>query len=317
MHLITPTPEQGLLGLRALVTVATLDGHVSPEEHSVLEAARSFSRAECDLGTLQPIEPDALAAALPEDQRLRWQLCAALTLMSMIDNPPSREESALVEAFARALEVESDVVGTLHKLAHERLWLARVDIYRRFWAREQVLAKIERDGWSGLVETVHALRRTRDDPELTRRYRALGEYPEGTLGRGYFDFITSNQFSFPGELGHGPEFIAQHDLAHVLGGYGADSREEAAIAFFSAGFRREDPMTFVLLALFQLHLGIATMPGQPVDTGAIDMRVCLEALRRGAAMNIDLSGKWDYWAELDKPLAQLREQYNIPPRTQF
>lgn len=317
MELLTPTPEQGLLGLRALSTLATVDGPINPEEHAVLVAARDFTGAECDLTSLASIEPAELAERFPADPQLRWQLSSALTLMSMADREPSREESALVEAFAAALGVQNDAIATLHKLTHDHLWLARIDIYRRFWGREHLIAKLERERWSGLVETLRALRRKHENPELTRRYRGLGELPEGTLGRGYFDFISGCEFSFPGELGHGPELIVQHDLAHVLGGYGADSREETAIAFFSAGFRRENPMTFVLLTLFQLHLGVATMPGQPVDTGALDMRICMEALRRGAAMNVDLSGQWDYWAVIDRPIVQLREEYNISPRTEY
>jgi hypothetical protein len=317
MQLVSPTPEQGRLGLRALWTVATVDGPPGPEERSVLVAARNFSAADCELDDLSSIEPAELARSFPADPQLRWQLTSALALMSMADREPTREESALVEAFARALGVTNDMVDTLRKLTYEHLWLARLDIYRRFWGREHLLAKIEHEGWRGLVETVRALRRRQENPELTARYRALAAQPEGTLGRGYFDFISAQGFSFPGELGHGPELIVQHDLAHVLGGYGADSREETAIAFFSAGFRRKDPMTFVLLTLFQLHLGIATMPGQPVDTGALDMRICMEALRRGAAMSFDLSGPWDYWADMDRPIVQLREAYGIMPRTEY
>lgn len=316
MKLVMPSAENARAGLRALYTVATLDGPLNPEERGVLDAARRFTRVDDAPDALQPIEPDELASALSGDAQLGWQLTCALALMSMVDREPSAEEAALVGRYARALGVENDVVGTLTKLTHDHLTLARFDIYRRFWGREHIVHKIEREGWSGFVETLRALRRKEENPELTARYRALGELPEGSLGRGYFEFIQANHFSFPGELGHGPEIIAQHDLAHVLGGYGASSREELAVAFFSAGFRRKDPMTFVLLGLFQLHLGIATMPGQPVDHGALDMSVCMEALTRGAAMTFDLSGPWDYWAVIDRPIEALREEYGIPPRMQ-
>jgi hypothetical protein len=314
MQLVTPSPELGHAGLRALFTVAKLDGTIGPEERSVLEAARRFADPERSLESLETIEPEELAHAFAGEAHLAWQLTCALALMSMVDRDPSPEESALVDRYARALGVDNDMVGTLKKVTSQHLRLARTDIYRRFWAREHIVAKIEREGWSGLTETIRALRRKEENPELTARYRALGELPEGTLGRGYFEFIRDNHFSYPGELGHGPEIIAQHDLAHVLGGYGASSQEEIAVAFFSAGFRRKDPMTFVLLGLFQLHLGIGTMPGQPVDSGALDMRVCMEALQRGAAMNVDLSGPWDFWAVIDRPIAALREEYGIPPR---
>ncbi len=314
MQLVTPTPEQGLLGLRALWTLATIDGDAKPEELSVLEAAKGFSEAECDLGSLEAIDPETLASLFPPDAQLRWQLTCALTLMSMADQAPAPEESELVARFTRALGVDNDMVTTLGKVTDEHLRLARLDIYRRFWGREHILAKIKREGWSGFTETVRALRRKEENTELTDRYRRLGSLPIGTLGRGYFDFITSAHFSFPGELGHGPEIIAQHDMAHVLGGYGNDSQEEMCVAFFSAGFREKDPMTFVLLALFQLHMGIPTMPGQPVDKGALHMPMCMEALRRGAAMTVDLSGPWDFWAVIDAPLKELRERYGIPPR---
>jgi hypothetical protein len=298
-----------------LFTVATLDGPLNAEERSVLEAGQRFSGADCDLDALSTIEPDELAAAFAGDAHLRWQLTCALSLMSMVDAAPSSDESALVDRYARALGVENDMVETLKKVTAEHLWLARIDIYRRFWGREHIKWKIEREGWRGLTETVRALRRKEENPALTARYRALGELPAGTLGREYVRFIEDSGFSFPGELGHGPEIIAQHDMAHVLGGYGSDSREEMCVAFFSAGFRQKDPMTFVLLGLFQLHLGIGTMPGQPVDTGALDMRACMEALQRGAAMNLDLSGPWDFWAVIDHPVASLRAQYGIPPRS--
>lgn len=314
MFLVTPTPEQGRIGLRALFTVATLDGPLKPEERSVLVAGQKLSRADSDLDALVAIEPEALAASFPEDAHLRWQLTCALALMSMVDQEPSKDESDLVDRYARALGVDNDMVTTLRRVTHEHLLMARTDIYRRFWGREHIVAKIQREGWSGLSETVRALRRKEVNAELTARYRALGQLDEGTLGRGYFRFIEDSGFSFPGELGHGPELIAQHDMAHVLGEYGSSSPEELCVAFFSAGFRQKDPMTFVLLGLFQLHLGIATMPGQPVDTGALDMGACMEALQRGAAMSLDLSGPWDYWAVIDRPLAELRLEYGIPPR---
>ena len=317
MKLVTPTPAQGRLGMQALWSIATVDGPPSPEEQAVLAAARRFSGAGLAPDALEGITPEALAAAFPADAHLRWQLTCAMVVMSMADQAPSREESALIQRYARALGVSNDMVATLGKVAREQLTLARMDIYRRFWGREHLLAKLRREGWSGLTETVRALRRVEVNAELTARYRALEALPEGSLGRTYFEFIRDSGFSYPGELGHGPELIAQHDLAHVLGGYGTSPQEEMCVGFFSAGFRRQDPMTFMLLTLFQLHLGIPTMPHQPVHTGALDMRMCLEALQRGAAMTTDISGRWDYWAVIDQPVEALREAYGVPPRREF
>lgn len=317
MEIIKPTPEQGAAGLRALATLALVDGPLGLEERSVLEAGRRLSGAVVELDGLRAIEPSSLAEALGADARLRWQFVCALALMCMVDGSPSAAETELLRAYAAALEVDNDMVATVVKLSASRLRLARLDIYRRFWGRAHLVAKIRDEGLSGLRETVRALRRKHENEELQARYRSLGSLPPGTLGRSYHDFIVANEFSFPGELGHGPELIAQHDLAHVLGDYGSSAREEMCVAFFSAGFRREDPMTFVLLGLFQLHLGIATMPGQPVHRGSLDMAPCLEALQRGAAMTVDLSGPWDYWAVIEEPIEGLRAEYGIPPRQVF
>ncbi len=57
----------------------------------------------------------------------------------------------------------------------EHLRLARFDIDGRFWGREHILAKIQREGWTGFTETLRPLRRKEENPELAARYRALGE----------------------------------------------------------------------------------------------------------------------------------------------
>lgn len=313
MDFIVPTPEQGHFGLRAMKAVALADGAIHASETAMLHAAMELSGAHSEIESLEDITPEELAAGLV-DPALRRQLLSALVLMSMADQDPHPGEVACIDRFARALEADHDMVGTLRRLSKGHLRRARLDIVRRFWARDRVVEQLRERGLRGLWELVQSLRRTHRDPEISARYRALGALPEGSLGRGYFDELSGNEFAFPGELGAGPEFIAYHDMTHVLGDYGTSPAEEVLIGFFSAGFRRENPMTFALLVMFQLHLGLATAPGQPTHEGFFEPHGAVEALRRGAAMSVDLSGDWDYWAVIDRPVDELRAEYGIAPR---
>jgi hypothetical protein len=43
----------------------------------------------------------------------------------------------------------------------------------------------------------------------------------------------------------------------------------------------------------------------------------LIALRRGAAMNVDLNDGWDYWPVMGEQVEELRSRYNILPLEAF
>jgi hypothetical protein len=41
------------------------------------------------------------------------------------------------------------------------------------------------------------------------------------------------------------------------------------------------------------------------------------AIRRGAAMNVDLNNGWDYWPVMGEQVEELRKRYNILPLETF
>ena len=313
MEFMLPSAEQGLYGLRALKTVGMADGALDQSEIALLHAAKELSGAACDIDALEPIEPDELAGALAGAQ-LRWQLVSAMVVMSMIDQEADAREVERIEAFARALEVDHHAVATARHLAQGHLRLMRFDIARRFWAVDKIRERIRERGLRALWETIQAARRKHEDPALAARYQALAALPPGTLGRAYYESMRENEFPLPGEKGAAPETITYHDMTHVLGGYGTSADEEVLVASFSAGFRKRNPMAFILFVLCQFHLGIPFAPGVPPERGLFDPRAVLRALRRGAAMNVDLSDGWEYWPVIDQPLDALRRRYDIQPR---
>jgi len=48
-----------------------------------------------------------------------------------------------------------------------------------------------------------------------------------------------------------------------------------------------------------------------------DPTKALIAIRRGAAMNVDLNNGWDYWPVMGEQIEELRRRYNILPAEAF
>lgn len=314
MQLHLPTPEQGLYGLRAMKTVALADGALDDAERAMLHAGQSFTRAVCDIDALESISPDALADAIT-DPAIRRQLVHAMVIMTLVDEHADKREIACVETFADALCVGTHTIGTIRRLARGHLRLARLDILRRFWAVDKIREQIRDRGLRALWDAIKAARGRYENPAMAARYRALETLPAGTLGRAYVEAMNDSGFPLPGEPGAAPETITYHDMTHVLGDYGTTPSEEVLVASFSAGYRTRNPMTFILFVICQFHLGIQTAPNVTPETGHFDPVTALAAVRRGAAMNVDLSDGWEYWDVIDQPVDALRERYNIAPRT--
>jgi hypothetical protein len=313
MELLTPPPELVSYGLRAMKTVALASGGFDTQERALIDAAQRWLGAELDVDALEPITPEELAGVLL-DPKLRRQLVFGLLLLSLADGEASREEADAVESFARALEVDAHEVTTFRRLAEGRLLLARLDVLRRFWVRPLIMQHAREGGVRWVVKAMAAFAGLREDTELADRFRALADYPEGTLGRAYADFILTNGFSFPGEKGSAPEPIIFHDLSHVLSGYGTDPAGEICVTAFSAGYRKEEPFTFLLFSMMQFNLGIGLTPAAPATKHEFDAPRTLTALRRGARMNIDPSdGTWDYWPDMASSLEMVRAKYGVPP----
>jgi hypothetical protein len=145
----------------------------------------------------------------------------------------------------------------------------------------------------------------------------LEHYPAGSLGRAYWEYCRENGFALPGEKGGAAEQILFHDCAHILSGYGTTPAEEVQVACFSAGFQRRDPWTFVFFVLLQFHVGVRMTPITAARTGFFDPTKAMIAIRRGAAMNVDLNSGWDYWPVMTEQVEELRRRYNILPVETF
>lgn len=315
MQLYRPAPEIVPYGLRAMKMIATADGTFSDAERQLLATAQRVYGTDVDIDALEPIEPEELARVLPDDAHRR-QIVRGMVVLSLIDGEASEKEVAIVSKFARALEIHSQDIDALKKLAHHSFIRARFDIGRRFFAREKLGQFTKEKGVGWLARTLAAMAGLREDPAIASRYRELENAPPGSLGRGYFEFIRENGFSFPGEKGSPPEFIALHDLTHVLSGYGTDPEGELDVLAFHSGCRKEekDPFSFLMFGIAEFHLGLALSPVATGSRGKLDPARMFAALERGSRCTIDPTDGWDPWPVMPEPLSVLRVRYGISDR---
>jgi tellurite resistance protein len=316
MELKMPSPEQAYWGLRAMKTVALADGALDASELHMMESIQRIFGTTYRLERLDPITPAELARAIP-DRQIRRQLVNGLIVMSLIDRETSSPEADLVEQFAQALEVCVPEVKDLRHLLKGEILRLRLDLVRRFWLREKVNEIWNIEGIRGIDKFLRGMIGRYEDAALAARYQALEQYPSGSLGRAYWEYCRRNGFPLPGEKGGAAEPILFHDCAHILSGYSTDPEGEVQVACFSAGFQRRDPFTFVFFVLLQFHLGIRMTPITNARTGFFDPEKALTAIRRGAAMNVDLNNGWDYWPVMGEQVEELRRRYNILPLETF
>jgi len=316
MQLKVPTHEQAYWGLRAMKTVAMADGKLDDSERHLLASVQRIFGTTHEIEQLSPISPAELARAFP-DQQLRHQLVQGLIVIALIDGQASPQEVALVEQFAQALQVSAPEVKDLRHVLNGEILQLRLDLVRRFWLREKVKEIWNKQGIWGLLGFVRGMISKYEHATLAACYQALEHYPSGTLGRSYWEYCKQNGFPLPGEMGGAPEPILFHDCAHVLSGYGTDPEGEVQVACFSAGFQRRDPWLFVFFVLLQFHVGIRMTPIAAARTGNFNPEKALIALRRGAAMNVDLNNGWDYWPVMGDHVNELRQRYNILPFEAF
>jgi hypothetical protein len=320
MRLMHPDPVAGLLGLRAMKTIASAAGPIGPSQRAVMETAKKvILRLDADIDTLAPITPAELAAGFPLPE-LRQQFINGALVISLADGVPSRETVAKVAAFAEALGVDTPALTDLRRLAEHHMLVFKIDFLRRSQIAGIMKNQLEQKGPLGLVKSVLTMRGLMEDPALAQRYRAWETLPPDTLGHSLIAFYAKNGFSLPGERKGFPEAGLYHDLCHVLGGYGTDPEGEVEVAAFSSGFMRTRPIYIVLFAVLIFSAGVNVRPSAEDFTtiGVLGKPGMAErlfaAIERGSQVNQDLSDKWDYWACAGLPIDEARQRLNILPK---
>ncbi len=312
MQLPVPPQDVARAGLRGIKMVAAADGVFQELERDLMNAAQKhLLQTDFDLDELEPITPEELAKAIPPEFGER--VLGGAIIVSLIDGEASAAETELLQAYAKAMGLKSDGIKEAQRLVDQQMLRFRMDVLRRSFLGQRMKDFVKRRGLRGLVTVAKGVM-GREDPALAARYRALEQKPAGTLGRGYYDFVTSHEFSFPGEKDSAPEPIVFHDCLHVLAGYETTSLEETQIAAFQAGTMKKDPMFGLLFGLAQFQLGVAITPVTEAEKLVMDPDLLLAAFVRGTFVTRDVCVDWQPWDDFDRPIEELRTELNILPR---
>lgn len=320
MNLVTPPPEVALLGLRAMKMIAASGPHGfgAAARNLLMAAQKNLLKVDADLDSLAPITPDALAAGFPPGP-LRVQFAQGMLMVSLVDGEPTPAQMKLVENFVGALGIDLPALGVIRRLADHHMLLFRLDFMRRGHIADAMKEQFRHHGGiAGVVRGILGMRGFIENNEVAERYRALGQLPEGTLGRAFYTHYRENGFPLPGEKGGFPEAGVYHDFAHVLGGYGTTPAEETAIGGFIAGFKVGNPLFVVLFVFLSFGSGVNVTPEeQPHVEGVLAAPGVADrffrAHARGQAMNTDLSENWDFWPLVGLPIEEVRARLGIPP----
>jgi hypothetical protein len=248
MQLIHPGPEEALLCLRAVRSVVARADGIPPAARAMMTAAkRSVRNIDADLDALAPITPAELAAGI-STPGLGDQVVQAMLLGVIADGEPYPVCEARDEAFATALGVDARGVRTVRLLCEHHMLLFRLDFLRRSSFRDMIRDQYQlHGGIEGVINGLLGFRGFREDPELARRYIALGDLGEDTLGHAFFHHYRSNCFALPGERTGFPESAIYHDMTHVLAGYGTTVEGETMVGGFTAGYRKVNPFYAMLM----------------------------------------------------------------------
>jgi hypothetical protein len=319
MQLLRPAPAEALLGLRAMKTIAGIDGAIGAAQRTLMETARDVVlHIAADIDALPDIDAESFAAGFP-DPDLRQQFVSGMLVLALADGTPSPRMTAAVERYAEALGVERPELRDLRRLTEGQMLLFKLDFLRRSQVGDIMRDQLDQHGILGLAKGVLGMRGLISDPELTARYRAWERLPQDTLGAAMLRYYDRNGFGLPGERGGFPEAGIYHDFSHVLASYDTDPTGEIEVASFTSGYKRNRPFYVMLFAVMIFSAGINVRPvavGQ-TTTGLLGRegvaKRMFAALDRGGTLTVDLSDKWDFWPYVALPVDEVRQRLGIRP----
>ena len=243
-----PSAEEVAVMVGAFKTACAPAGGITDVQRAVITAiTESMTGITADVDAVAPVTAGEFAEAMRRrDAGFRTRMVQMMLLGELLLVPLPPDVTARVEDYATRLGVADDMMAVARRVANGSLGLALIDF--------------ERSGYFGhLLETppehLHTAQPLQDawqlayhDPVLQARWAALEECPEGSLGRGVWQFYRARGFTFPGTPNSAPPTLAQHDWIHVLADYGSTVESEIEV-FGLISRANDDPRAFSLLAM--------------------------------------------------------------------
>ncbi|MBT8298213.1 MAG: hypothetical protein KJO52_07750 [Maribacter sp.] len=319
--------QQARAAVRFLITVATVHHKIQMSE---LEAtcinAIQHNIYLCDyaLDKLNEISENELAKTIL-DEKQRLELVRAGMFLIAAESHIDSGKTQVLKSFAGALKVQENDLDGLEEMSHDHMEMATLDFMRRkahpkYSMTDPLIQKTLKDHsleslWKYLMPLTSAT--CKQDIKLANRYKNLKNYPINTVGYHLYEYYEKNNFKFPGEVeGDNPEFpMIIHDISHVLGDYQPTPEEEMEVLAFTAGYRHGRGFDAVFQAIVHFHLGLKIDAAFQPYQDRFQPEPFFKALKRGNQMNVDLFHNWDPWSIMDKDINEVRENFNIQPKT--
>jgi len=283
-------------------------------EHENLRAAGEIALGlpAVDPAALGNCSPAQLAEAIDrgEPAVVAVRMLAVSSIVGGLLEPRKME---CLRSFAAELEVDEEYLDILDDAAAGRIGAATGRLTER---NEEAFLVYEGNDTSQATDAeVMPFGEGEGDRGMERHYSELGDLPEGTFGRAFFEHFVSNGLNFPGnEKGQIEGFALTHDSCHLLSGYPTDEPGELLVSTFIGAMHDRRPMeSQILPAIFSWHLGIRMNWLVGRHEGAFEPWSFWDAWDRGARTIADVFDPgWDFWAATRRDLDEVRREFGVP-----
>ena len=239
--------DEATLIARAIASAVKPDDGLEPVQISFMGAViAALLDIEVDLGSLDPLGADELAAALSErSDEFRRRVVHQMVLGELVLRPIPPVVARRVAAYADALSVDDQFVRIARRYAQGGFGLAWMDLHQSGFSEHWEMARM--DQLKTTVKLEHQLAAGVEDAPLAEAWCRFEHCAPGSLGRGMWDMYRGRGFALPGSIGGASAYLAQHDFVHVLADYGTNLNGELEV--FSLISRADpDPKGFAWLA---------------------------------------------------------------------
>ncbi|MFM7436350.1 MAG: hypothetical protein ACKO1Q_10340 [Vulcanococcus sp.] len=262
--------------------------------------------------------PTQVAAVLPvglsgliTGRRQRQEVMQLLTVLAFLEPRLDQAKVQVLKRVASELHVEPEVVADLEHVCHQHVLKAFGDWYRR------TFHDLNNDGVvQGYGRFILPMLGLGIDHVHLQRYEALTQSPAGSLGEALLAYYHHNGFPYPGSRQGLPyDYVAIHDVHHVIGGYATDPVGELQVLAFSMGLFPDHALLIALPPLLQFQMGLADpLAGSvaPKLKDQLDAPAFAVALQRGAEATGPLRDfHWNFWPWIDAPLSEVRQACHV------
>ncbi|MEE9384544.1 MAG: hypothetical protein V3V08_14155 [Nannocystaceae bacterium] len=265
---------------------------------------------QIDLRALSPLAPSAQDLAdfvRGADDVTLESVSTIWCLLPIVDGELQEEKLRTLLDLLTALDHNVDLVRDVMDLAQRERFAPKFRIFRRMYPRVFHVGMLR--GIGQLLGAYLGLR----DRGIGRRYDALADLPAHTFGHQLWQFYVQNEMKPAGRFGAYPyEQIGPHDAHHVLAGCDTSYEGEFLVLPFECGSSKCLTADFLVTMMLQAHVGMSLDPSVPPTRGLFDPEMFFSEFARGARVREDLLAQnWDFWAQVDRPIADVRAHLGI------